>query len=85
MAELWTLLFGFSGNPRRTLSGFHETYLLYADKTLSQSAFNQRFSPFMSKMFKRIFQHLLKLQQTPLTQHQGLIVQRQLLFPKNDN
>ena len=69
---VWTLLFGFSSNPRRTLAGFHETYLLYAPKSLSKSSFNQRFSPFMSKMFKRIFQHLLK-QQTTLTPHQGLL------------
>jgi len=69
----WTLLFGFSNNPQRTLAGFHETYLLYADKSLSKSAFNDRFNPAMSKLFKRIFQTLLKKKQTALYQHSGLL------------
>lgn len=69
----WTLILGFSTNPRRQLTGFRRTYLSYAPKFIGQSAFNARFNKPMSRFFCQTFEYLLQKVKPECGLYSGLL------------
>lgn len=56
-AFVYTLVLGFAGGPRRTLSGLRRAYTMATGTTLASSAFQGRFTPELAELMKQLSEH----------------------------
>lgn len=54
VALVYTLVLGFGGGPRRTLSGLRRAYALATGTTLAPSAFQGRFTPELAEVMRQL-------------------------------
>jgi putative transposase len=62
---VWTLFLGFGAGAGRTLTALRRTYEQAAGHTLSASSFQQRLTPELGKLIRRLVGHLLEHQRAP--------------------